>query len=334
MSLVPLISLNAPILSVGIDDMQDLLSFVYKHESILTQYGAIKIIPPLEFKDLLKKARMKLESPSTIQQVAQLNENDLTYTVTAVPYEAKKKPNQSLLVNETVFWRSLSQPNHQQVRSNVSTVSDKSFFLKRIHQTDFDIHQLSKQSLLGYCDNKCLREFTPSLIRAHEPGAIFPLTSARQRLFTFNYHHEGGVRHWYVIPASEREVLETVYQEQTESICFDHGHILINPLVFHQYRIRYYRLSQRPGEVVVLAAGALSQGFTEDASWNETVDFALPSWINDGHANAQTLYSCKLNKASLPEKINTNIFTPKLIKRYIKTHFTIITDEKPSYNIG
>jgi hypothetical protein len=172
------------------------------------------------------------------------------------------------------------------------------------------------------------------LVRTHGPRAIFPLASARQRLFTFNYHHEGGVRYWYIVPASQREALERVYQQQKNSICLDHGHILIDPSIFDKYKIRYYRLTQRPDEIVILAAGALSQSFTEDASWSETIDFALPSWLDDGHANAQTSCSCRSNITSFPTIIDTNIFTPALVQRYISTNLCIIIDDKSSSNIG
>ncbi|CAF3809660.1 unnamed protein product, partial [Rotaria sp. Silwood1] len=36
------------------------------------------------------------------------------------------------------------------------------------------------------------------------------MTSARQRLFSIDYHHEGGAHHWYIIPNREREVLQRI----------------------------------------------------------------------------------------------------------------------------
>lgn len=328
------ISVNAPTLSASIDNMRDFLSYVYTNESLLKQYGAIKIIPSVEIKKVLKKVRMKLLPPSTIQKVTQLNQNNLTYSIDTIPFIPEKKPKQSLPMNEGAFWLSLSHSDNQQQLSTVSTIPKQSFFLKRVHRMNFDIHQLPRQSLLKLCDDNLLHQFVPSLIRAHGPGAIFPLASARQRLFSFNYHHEGGIRYWYIIPASERKALEHVFQQSENSGCLDHGQILIDPLMLDKYKISYYRLTQRPHEIVVLAAGTLSQSFTEDAIWSETIDFALPSWIDDGHATALTLCSCQSNIIRVPEIIDVKSFSPTLVQRYITSNLNIITDDKSSSNTG
>ena len=71
------ISVNAPTLSASVDNMKDFLRFVYTNESLLKEHGAMKIIPPVEIKKVLKKIRMKLSPPSTIQKITKLNENNL-----------------------------------------------------------------------------------------------------------------------------------------------------------------------------------------------------------------------------------------------------------------
>ena len=82
-------------------------------------------------------------------------------------------------------------------------------------------------------------------------------------------------------------------------------------------------LIQHPNEFVVLAAGALAQGFAENASWNETIGFALPSWLQDGHAAAQTLpCNCYLNHASLPEPIDISQFRYELVQRWSTTNLS------------
>lgn len=326
------ISLNAPTLLASVDNMKDFLSFIYTHESILKKYGAIKIVPPSRFKNNLKKYRMKLEQPLTVQKIAQSHQPDLIYSVTTVPCVSQNEPNESIPISESDFWVSLSQYNNQQQIASVSTIPAQSFFLKEVHRIDFSIHRLPRQSLLRFCNKNLLREFVPSLTRTHGPCGIFPLASARQRLFTFNYHHVGGTRYWYIIPASEREALERVFEHQANSVCLDHGHILIDPSMFDKYNIRYHRLTQEPNEIVILAAGVLSQSFTGNASWSETIDFALPSWLDDGHSNVQIKCSCKPNLTLFPTVIDTKAFNPVLIQRYIRTCLSIIIDDtSPSH---
>ncbi|CAF0719343.1 unnamed protein product [Adineta steineri] len=226
------------------------------------------------------------------------------------------------------FWPSLSQFGTKKQISTISILPKTSYFLKRIPRTDFDIRQLSQRSLLSLCDSRCLRQFAPSLIRAHGPGAIFPLASTHQHLFSFDYHHGGGLRYWYIIPASERDSLGQIFQRETDSICLEHGNILIDPLMFDKYGIRYHRIVQYPNEIIILAAGALCQSFTENAAWNETIEFALPSWIYDGHANVQISCQCKLPISSLSKTIAEDPFHHDKIQKYIDIYLNIDTDNK------
>ncbi|CAF0882781.1 unnamed protein product [Rotaria sordida] len=326
------ISMDAPTLQATRNNMRNFINFVHMHEFLLKQYGAIKIVPPSEFQEVFKKNRIKCILPSTIQQITQPNRNNMIYSVDTVPCINENKLKQLLPLNETTFWLSLSQSSNKQQISSVSILSNMSFFLKRVSRTDFDIHRLPQRSLLALCDSKCLRQFVPSLIRAHGPGAIHPLASAHQRLFSFDYHHGGGLRYWYIVPASERGALEHMFQQEAISLCLEHGQVLIDPLTFDKYRIRYHRLVQHPNEIVVLAAGALSQSFTEDATWSETIDFALPSWLDDGHASAQISCACKLPITSLSKVIDINSFRPELIQCYINTYLNIIIDSKSLSN--
>jgi len=205
----------------------------------------------------------------------------------------------------------------------ISVFNNKSFFYSKTSRIYFQTHRLPNQSLLKLGGKKVTGQFAPCVRRAHQSGAIFPLTCARQRLFSIDYHHEGGARHWYIIPPSERNIIQKLLDQQKCSFCLDHGELLIDPSVLDKHNIRYYRLIQRPNQFVVLSAGTLSQSFTEDQTWNESIDFALPSWIEEGHANAP---SCQCN--SLPSTIDVNLFRHELIQSYISTHLHIVNDDK------
>jgi len=149
------------------------------------------------------------------------------------------------------------------------------------------------------------------------------------RLFSIDYHHEGGNRQWYIIPADERQKLELILKDQNSSICLEHKNLLINPSVFDKYHIQYHPVIQHPNEFVVLAAGALAQGFSENASWNETILFALPSWLQDGHANAQiSPCNCCVNRASIPEPIDISQFRYELVQRWITKNLSLPINDK------
>jgi len=155
------------------------------------------------------------------------------------------------------------------------------------------------------------------------------MTSAEQHLFLIDYHHEGGAHHWYIIPYRERKALQTIIDKHKSSICLDHGQILIDPSVLDKHQIRYHRIIQRPNEFVVLSAGALAQSFSEDASWSESIEFALPSWIEDGHANgAVSSCRCNISQDSLPEIIDITLFRHELIQNYITSQLNIIINDE------
>ncbi|CAF3996902.1 unnamed protein product [Rotaria sordida] len=189
---------------------------------------------------------------------------------------------------------------------------------------DFWLFDLIKQNLDDQDDSKSL---------THGPGAVFPLSSAQQHLSLLVYHHQGSPRHWYIIPAYERDALTKILQRENSSICFEHQKLLINPLLFDKYHIRYHRLVQYQNEFVVLSAGALTQSFTEDASWNESIPFALPSWIDDGHAHySDSTCQCCINSFYEPITIDVTLFKHELIQEYIETYLNIDNDGSTSIN--
>ncbi|CAF3795737.1 unnamed protein product [Rotaria socialis] len=100
--------------------------------------------------------------------------------------------------------------------------------------------------------------------------------------------------------------------------------------MFDKYKIRYHRLIQQPNEIIIIGAGALSQSFTDDVSWSETIDFALPSWLDDGHAQAQITCDCQLDKTSKSEIIDTKLFSRGIIQRYISSNLNYLTEETSS----
>ncbi|CAF0947215.1 unnamed protein product [Rotaria sordida] len=234
-------------------------------------------------------------------------------------------------MNEATFWSSLSRSNSKLNRSDISILPNKSFFYPKYHRKYFDIHRLPKQSLLKLAGRNVTDQILPCLARAYGPGAIFPLACARQRLFSLVYHHEGGARHWYIIPARERDNLEKIFERKKSSICLEHKELLIDPSVLDKHHIQYHRIIQYPNEFVVCAAGALAQSFSESASWSESIVFALPSWIEDGHATAQnSTCQCNIKVSSLPHTIDASLFRIELIQKYISTHLNIVNYGKTS----
>jgi hypothetical protein len=323
------ITIDVPTVKISENDLQNLLSFIYKHEQLLKEFGAIKIQPLIDCKLALKKRHKNIICCSVAEQVVKISEDEPIYSVQKVDYMDQIAQQNLLITDEFSFWSSLTCSSHEQRLLNTSLLPNKSFFCKKTSRTYFDIHRFSSQSLLKLGGSKATRQFVPCVRRAHGCGAIFPLTSAQQRLFSIDYHHEGGVHYWYIIPTRERDALRKAIDHQNSSACLDHGQLLVHPSVLDKNHIRYHRIIQRPNEFVVLSAGTLAQSFTENASWSESIAFALPSWIEEGHASV-SVSSCQCNipDDSLPNTINATLFSEDLVQKYITSHLNMATDDR------
>ncbi|CAF1201626.1 unnamed protein product [Rotaria sp. Silwood1] len=328
------ISMDAPIVKINSFGLQNIISFIYTHEGILKEFGAIKIQLSSDCTLALKKRKIS-PTCTTTQKITKLNDDESIYSVDKVEAQNLCNEQRSPITDEKTFWSSLSNSDHIFYLSNVSILPNQTLFYKKQHRKYFAIHSIPRQSLLKLAGSKIVNQFVPCLTRTHGPGAVFPLSSAQQHLSLLVYHHQGSPRHWYIIPAYERDALTKILQRENSSICFEHQKLLINPLLFDNYHIRYHRLVQCQNEFVVLSAGALTQSFTEDASWNESIPFALPSWIEDGHAYySDSTCQCCINNFYEPITIDITLFKHELIQKYIDKYLNIDNDGNTSINKG
>ena len=317
--------MDAPTFQVAENELENLLSFIYKHEMILKEFGAMKIQLNTNCNLALKKRPKKLVVCSNMKHIVKIREDEPVYAVQNVDHINQCTDQGSLVADEDSFWSSLTCSSNKQRQVNISLIPNKSFFLRKTSRSYFDIHRLSYQSLLKIGGTHVARQFVPCARRAHGPGAIFPLSCTEQRLFSIDYHHEGGIHHWYIIPNRERDLLRHIVDQQSSSVCLDHGKFFIDPSVLDKNHIRYHRIIQQPNEFVVLSAGTLAQSFTEDASWSESISFALPSWIEEGHAYVSTpSCQCDIPWANLTGTVDVTLFKHDSIQRYINSHLNII----------
>ncbi|CAF0967634.1 unnamed protein product [Adineta steineri] len=188
----------------------------------------------------------------------------------------------------------------------ISLSPDTSFFLEKTSSIYFDLHRIPNQSLLKLGGKKLTDQFVPYIKIAHGPGAIFPLICARQRLFSIDHHHEGGIHHSYIIPADQREALQKLVDQQNSSI-------------------------QHPNEFIILAPGTLAQSYTEDVSWTESINFALPIWVEEDHANISLQpCQCHIEQNCVVDTIDVTLFKQKLIEKYVTSYLkTAANDESP-----
>jgi hypothetical protein len=321
--------MEVPTFQINDNDLQNIINFIYKQEQVLKEFGAIKIQLNIECKLALKKRRKNLLLYPKTEQIVKMSKSEGLYFVQIVDHLDEFAEQNPFITDECSFWSSLSCSKNESRPANISLSANKSFFTEKTSRVYFDIHRLPNQSLLKLGGTKVTRQFSPCVRRAYQSGSIFPLTCTQQRLFSIDYHHEGGDHHWYIIPTRERESLRRIIDQQSFPICLDHGQLFIDPSVLNRNHIRYHRVIQHPNEFIVLSAGTLVQSFTYGASWSESIAFALPSWIEDGHASVPTaLCQCNIPYGFLSKTIDVTLFRPELIRRYITSHLNITRDGK------
>jgi hypothetical protein len=301
--------MNIPTLKINNDQLKNLIYFIYKNENLLKEFGAIKIELDNDCKLALKKRRKTLKLPPILKQIKKENSNENIYLVEDLKQSIEENFS---IKDEFSFWSLLSSLNEKQL--NISFLSNRSFFCSKTSRSYFDIHRLPKQSILKIGGNKLTNQFFPLIRRAHGSASIFPLNSTENNLFSLNYHHEGGNHYWFIIPNHQKIFLQKLINS---SICLNHGQLFINPSILDKYHIRYYRTIQNPKQFLILSSGTLSQCFTDDSTWSESIDFALPSWIQDGYA--LSLCQCQI----LSKKIDFSLFKHELIQKYINSNLII-----------
>ncbi|CAF1320536.1 unnamed protein product [Adineta steineri] len=315
------------ILTIEIKDneMNDLLEYLYQNESLLKENGAIKLIPTSNFKNLLKKTPINIPLCSTIQEVKQIHNENLIYSIkTNSLNENKEKKENNLINDDEIFWLLLPNGSNTQHISSISQINSQSLFLKRVQRDQFDFHQLPFKSLLKLSGKKFCNQYSSTLIKAHGPAAIFPLSSNKQNLYQLNYHHEGRLRYWYIIPSEERKKFDDLFTENHPSICIKHDEILIDPLLFQKYEIKYKRVIQNSGEILILSGGILSQSFTQHEILCESIHFSLPScFYNELTVNSSVCH-CKLSASSnQDESIDLNLYNDETIQGYIQKYLQL-----------
>ena len=323
------ISIDIPTYEIGDNDLQNLVGFIYKQERVLNEFGAIKIVLKAECKLALKRRRKIEELHAGTDHLVKISKNEAIYSIEKVHHIGTTIQQCFPITDESSFWSSLPSSMNERRPLNTSFSVNKSFFSEKTSRVYFDIHRLPKQSLLKLCGKKVARQFVPRIRKAYGPVSIFTLSSNRLDLFSIDYHHDGGNRYWYIIPNCERSAFKSLIDRQYPSLCLDHEQLLIHPSVLDKNFVRYHRIVQSPNEFVVLSAGALAQSFTDGASWSESVDFALPSWIEDGHAtNHAFTCQCDISVDPLRETIDIKLFKREAMQKYITSLCQILPDDR------
>lgn len=326
----------APTVQVKPTELNKMISFIYSHAPVLFKWGALKIEQDDECRHTLKNRRKPTYSIVKRQILTDIDNTKGIFLLHTVPCGSAVTSSKSSPKDECEFWKSVCQTfNEENEQPSISTYSGKSFYFKQGHHDGFNMHQIPDQSLLQIGGKQITNRFAPTLIQTYGAGAIFPLSTACQGLLSLHYLHEGATRYWYIIPANERSALEKVLTEKNLSICFSHQSFVFDPEFLDANGIRYSRIIQDPGQFVVLEAGTLAQSYCMGASWNETIDFALPSWLEYHRAQSHAmLCTCNTNHFRILSATDVALFGSEQVDQYVATHLRCGVDNNGSSSKG
>eukprot|EP01024_Parvocaulis_polyphysoides_P015087 TRINITY_DN1647_c0_g1_i1.p2 TRINITY_DN1647_c0_g1~~TRINITY_DN1647_c0_g1_i1.p2 ORF type:complete len:375 (-),score=37.72 TRINITY_DN1647_c0_g1_i1:235-1359(-) len=137
-------------------------------------------------------------------------------------------------------------------------------------------------------------------------------------LYSINYHHFGEPKIWYCVSPKHRkrfeEMAATLFPDLSKSCkaFLRHKDILLSPKMLTSFHIPYKMAIQRPGEFIVLNAGAYHAGYNLGYNCAEAINFALDQWVDMGKQAVQC--SCGLLKDGV--RIDMDLFQrPPPIKK-------------------
>ncbi|CAF1202320.1 unnamed protein product [Adineta ricciae] len=307
-----------PTFEADSDKLENISSFLYLHEHVLKEYGGLKIQLNENCQLALKK---RLLHPLSLQ-VQRVQQNVKDYGVYSIQSEVGyQQPNSDGLhiENETNFWSYLSNGNEKRtLQSNISIIRNKSLFYKKWNKKYFSIHRVLQQCLLKLAGKRFIDNMHSNLLYTDGNCAIFPLETHPNKLSTMIYHHQGGPRYWYIIPSSQEHLLQRYFLSNK---CVYHQQHLIDPNVLDRFNIRYHRIVQQSNEIIVLASGSYHESFSLGGLLNESIDFALPHWINDDHIlNQYDSCQCPAEQTKFDQRIPSYLFDKNDVKRCIERY--------------
>lgn len=118
-------------------------------------------------------------------------------------------------------------------------------------------------------------------------------------MYSINFHHLGGPKTWYGVPASdaaafESVALEEVYDrdmkdpeltpEQSKLAALLGKTTMFSPKLLHQAGVKVSRGVQRAGEYIITFPRGYHAGFSHGFNCGEAVNFILSEWLPYGLA--------------------------------------------------
>lgn len=102
---------------------------------------------------------------------------------------------------------------------------------------------------------------------------------------SLNYNHKGGIKTWYVVPGSHKEIFDTYIKKKYclgahKQTLLDRITFMVDPLELIKEGIPVYKTNQRPKDFICTFFKAYHCGFSQGYNLGEAVNFISPLSIS------------------------------------------------------
>ncbi|CDO93342.1 unnamed protein product [Kluyveromyces dobzhanskii CBS 2104] len=179
---------------------------------------------------------------------------------------------------ESYYWKTLNFTQPMYGADSLGSLFDDSV-------KEWNVSSLP--SILEHLDEK-VPGVNESYLYAGLWKASFAWHLEDQDLYSINYIHFGAPKQWYAIPQEDSEKFYNFMKEQfpeESKNCSEflrHKMFLVSPKLLQSYGIRCNHIVHRQQEFIVTYPYGYHAGFNYGYNLAESVNFALPSWLDIG----------------------------------------------------
>jgi jumonji domain-containing protein 2 len=296
-------TVDTPILKPAIDEMKDFNAFILSINDLAENHGAIKIIPPQEWRN--KTANFNsLNIIPIFQDVNLLNDeiyiqsHERFKSTTSVKAFWDLSDNENNRLNmdqrETMFWEEITKKRNiyaPDIEASLFDVKQKIFNMNLLNDLVSRERDENKNTINGVN--------TPFLYFGSF-GTSFAFHVEDYNLYSMSYLHWGAPKSWYVVPPRDGKKMEKLARKYLSSYqCKDaikHKIFLPSPRSLVANDIRFGRIRQEEGEFVVTFPYGYHGGFNNGNNIAEAINFGTRYWYENlefGYKASKNICQCK-----------------------------------------
>jgi jumonji domain-containing protein 2 len=301
--------------------MKDFNGFVLSLNDLAENYGAIKIIPPEEWRnettdfnslritpiyqnvnllnnDIYIQSHERFKSTTSVQEFWDLSDGGLDRL--------------TLDQREVMFWDEITKKRNiyaPDIEGSLFDLKQKIFNMNMLNDIISRERDKNENNIFGV---------NSPFLYFGSYGTSFPFHVEDYNLYSMSYLHMGAPKSWYVVPPSDGKKMEKFARKYLSSFqCKDaikHKVFMPSPRSLEKRGIRFGRIRQEEGEFVVTFPYGYHGGFNNGINIAEAINFGTAYW----YENLEYGYRASKKKCQCKQFDLQFSFDDKTLKNLIK----------------